>query len=183
MPCQHLLIGAREQVECQTGLRVLVTADDRQAELGQFEDHAPLVGFGFGVGRHRVEVVVGGPDARELARGAELFGIGRVHQPIAPGDVQVGARPPCRAVDVDLGCSVIGAVGQYQQRPRRQVKAQGAVTIEAQRILERQLLTALAADQVTHDPDFRFSDDGTSARRLTSVHQCPVANMTVALYP
>jgi hypothetical protein len=114
--------------------------------------------FGGGECGHRVGLGDVGPRSGQSARRAQpsctAVGVG-LDQPIAFGGITVGAQLELTGVDRAAVLAVYAA-GDDQQRPMVEGVSQLAAARQAQRVLERQVLTSVGADEITHrQPSFR----------------------------
>lgn len=148
-----------EQIERETGFRVLVAADDRQSEFRQLHDQSALGRFGLGEGLQArgVEVVRAG--AGQMAGLAEHrttghgCTIGDLHQPIALRDMQVVAQAEPAPVHRAARMSVRlrgGGIGDHQQCAIGEAETQWAGTRQAHGVLEGQLLAAVRTGEIAH---------------------------------
>ena len=92
VPGDHLLVRAGQQPEGQSVVRILVASDDGQLQLVQLDDQPPLGRLGLGELRQTDGVGIVGPFGRQYTRRAEQPGVVDRHQPIAFGDLKIGAQ-------------------------------------------------------------------------------------------
>ncbi len=96
---EHLLELARQQVECESVIRVFVAPDDRQLHLVQFDDQPSLRLLRDGERHHGLGVGLVRPSPRQGARRAQPSGRRLLDQPVALGEIQIRAQLILARVD------------------------------------------------------------------------------------
>jgi hypothetical protein len=146
---QDLLVCAGQQPESQPVVRILIVADNRQFELVQLDDQPTLGCFGSGEVREAAGVSIVGPFDSQRARHAEQARLINRDQPVAFGDMAIGAQFVFAGAHEASFVGVV-ASGDHQQGHLVEGETQGAPAGQARRVLERQALAAVGTVEITH---------------------------------
>ena len=149
VPGHHLLVRAGQQPESQPVVGVLIMTDDRQLQLVQLGHQSAFGRFGPGELHQAGGVGVVGTLGRQRARHAQQAGTIDRNQPIAFGQMAIGAQ------FVGGGADEAGTVGvltgsEHQQRHLVEGEPERAAAVQTRRVLECQPLAAVGAMEVTH---------------------------------
>jgi hypothetical protein len=139
------------------GRRVLNAASPDQGSLPssasyeEFGDEPALGPFGVCERCECLGVIVVRPRSRQRTRRAQLSDGCLLDQPVAFGQMKVGAQLVRVSVD-EAGVGALLPRCDDQQRHIRKGEPQRALARQAHRVLERQVLAAFGADEITHGP-------------------------------
>ena len=149
MAGDHRFVSTGQQIERQAVLRVLLTVDDREPQFVQFGDQTPFRPLRFGEGRECGGITVAGTGSGQPAGRAQLPDRLDIDQPITLGQMQIGTQMAFLGIDGPAG-SGFAVIGDHQEGHVRQGEPHGAAAGQAQRVLERQMLSAPGTTEVTH---------------------------------